>query len=242
MVNAVSMVELARLRQTTAPPAKVIRFEHIPAVSREPPVLAAVTEHVRRCACTVRKRKILAVKPYVRAVFVDEDRHIAFQAEPEFGNLVHGSGKLAFGRILHPSLEQSVPVIFHPKLIDIGGGGILVFFPVLPASLVVLCLERAIDAIGLDPCILIDPSDEFLGRFEGIVTGIKNFAKNRAFPSDNTIIIYTFKARELFASFVNFIFKIGGPFNRLDVDKNRIQGKCATGTVRAWLGTCIVYG
>ena len=151
VVNAVGVIELASLSQTAAPPAKVIGFENVPAVSREAPVLATVAEHVRRCTRAVGKRKILAVKPHVGAVFVDEDRHVALQAEPEFGDFVHSGGKLAFGSVLHPSLEQHVPVVLHPKLVDIGSGGVLELFPVFPASFVVLRLERTVDAIGLDP-------------------------------------------------------------------------------------------
>ena len=151
MVNAVGVIELASLSQTAAPPAKVIGFENVPAVSREAPVLATVAEHVRRCTRAVGKRKILAVKPHVGAVFVDEDRHVALQAEPELRNFVHGGGKLAFGSVLHPGLEQHVPVVLHPKLVDIGSGGVLELFPVFPASFVVLRLERTVDAIGLDP-------------------------------------------------------------------------------------------
>ena len=162
VVNAVRVIELACLRQTAAPPAKVIGFKHVPAVSREAPVLATVAEHVRRSARAVSKREVLAVKPHVGAVFVDEDRNIALEAESELRNFVHGSGKLTFGSVLHPGLEQHVPVVFHPELIDIGSGGILELFPVLPASFVVLGLERAIDAVRLDPGILVNPGKELL--------------------------------------------------------------------------------
>ena len=208
VVNTVSVVELARLGQTTAPPAKVIGFEHVPAVRRESPVLAAVAEHVRRSARAVGKREILAVEPDIGTVLVDEDRHVALQAKPQLGHFVHGGGKLPFGGVLHPRLEQRIPVIFHPELVDIGSGRILVLFPVLPARFAVLGLQRAIDAVGLDPGVLVDPRKELLRRLELVVTGIENLAENRALPGGNAIVIHALETRELFPGTFYFTFKL----------------------------------
>ena len=81
MVDTVSVVELARLCETGFPPGKAVLFNDIPAVGGESPVLAAVAEHVGRGAGTVFQGEILAARPHIGAVLVDEDRNVTLDVD-----------------------------------------------------------------------------------------------------------------------------------------------------------------
>ena len=87
MIDTVSVVELACLGETGFPPGKAVLFNDIPAIGGESPVLAAVAEHVRRGTCAVFQGEVLAVRPHVGAVLVDEDGNVALDVDAELGNL-----------------------------------------------------------------------------------------------------------------------------------------------------------
>ena len=149
MVNAIGVIELAGLCEAATPPCKIILLDNIPAVSRESPVLAAVAEHVRRSTRTVFQREVLAVGPYIGAVFVNQDRNVALQTEAHLRNFFDHGAELLFGFELHPGLEQVILLELFPKLFDILGRRIAEFGPILPAGFAVHRLQSTIDAIRL---------------------------------------------------------------------------------------------
>ena len=241
MVNTVGMIELAGLIQAATPPFKVILFNDVPAVRGETPVLAAVAEHVRRSACAVIQREVLAVSPDIGAVFVNQDRNVTLDTDSHSRNFGDSCTELLFGLELHPGLEQVVLFKFLPKLFDILGSRVTVSFPVLPTSFVVLGLQRAIDAIGLGPSIVIDPAQKHLVFFQVIVAVVKNLAEDKTFPGRNIVVINLSVFLEFGLTLLNFIFVFRRTFNRLHVDKHRVQGKSTAGTVGARFGTRVVH-
>ena len=241
MVDAVGMVELACLRKATAPPYKVVLFDDIPAVSRETPVLTTVAEHVRRCASAVVEREVLAVGPDVRAVFVDQDRNVAFQADIHLGNFCDSGTELLFGFELHPRLEQVVLLELLPKLFNILCRRVTIFAPVLPAGFLVLRLQGAVDAIGLRPDIVIDPALQIPVLLKFVVAVIKNLAEDKAFPCRDVVVVDLTKFFKFELSILNFIFVFLRALNRLHIDEHRVQGERATSAVGAGFCPRVVH-
>ena len=241
VVDTVGVVELARLVQAHLPPAEIVFFEVVPAGGGESPVLAAVAEHVRRGAGTVGHREVFAFRPGVGAVLVDEDRNVALDADAHLGNLGHRGRELHFRDVLHPGVVKGFLEVLVPQRLDILGRGVLVLLPVLPARLVVLRLQDAVDAVGLGPRVLIDPRGKREVFFQELVAVFENLLEDLALPGRHSIIVNLSDGVERFLGFVNFGFKIDGTLDRLDVDENRVQGEGAARAVGARLCSGVVH-
>ena len=242
VVNAVGVVELARLVQAHLPPAEIVFFDVVPAVGGESPVLAAVAEHVGRGARAVVHGEVVAVRPGVGAVLVDEDGNVSLDADAHLGNFSHRGRELHLGDVLHPGVVKGFLEVLVPESLDVLGGGVLEFFPVLPAGFVVLGLQDAVDAVGLGPRVLLDPVGKRDVLFQKLVSVLENLLENLALPGRYLIIVNLAAGVECLLGFVDFGFEVDGPLDGLDVDENRVQGEGAACAVGARLAAGVVHG
>ena len=241
VVNAVRMVELARLGEALAPPGEIVLLDDIPAVRGETPVLASVAEHVGRRARTISQREILAVGPHVGAILVDKDGNVALDVQAHLGNFAHGRAELHLGDVLHPGVVQAILAELCPELAHLLGIRVAVIAPVLPTGFVVLLLERTVDAVGLGPLVAFDPGRKRLVVADLVVGVIENLAENGALPGGHAIILHAVGLLEGFLRLVDFALEGGRTGNRLDVDERGIQRERAPSAVRARFGTRVVH-